>query len=76
MQTGYDVCHLTPAGPDTFHHDGPMETDGPWLILWPVGREPKDGQTPTHLLPSHAVVSVQVCDVPDCGGRSRREGSS
>lgn len=52
---GYDVERLTPRGPVLEHHDGRLETDGPWLAIGPEG-------APSLLVPAHAVIEVKPCE--------------
>lgn len=59
---GYDLERLTPGGAKVTHHDGRIETDGPWLMLG----EP---DAPAGVYPAHAVVSLEPCE-----GRCRNGG--
>lgn len=59
--TGYHVKRLDVAGPITEHYDGPLETEGPWLHVWPIEGKVKGGM-PLLLAPSHAVIAVKPCD--------------
>lgn len=58
---GYHVQRLTPGGPVTEHYEGPLETDGPWLNVWPIDGK-KLGGLPMLIAPSHAVIAVKPCD--------------
>lgn len=69
--TGYHVTRLRAAGPVTAHYDGPCETDGPFLIVWPVEGKAKNG-TPALIVPSHALIDVEPCDGSCLTGATRR----
>lgn len=64
---GYDLVLLTPGGTRTLHHEGPIQTDGPWLILY--SGDGSDLGPPVGFYPAHAVVSGEPCKGTCDGGR-------
>lgn len=66
----YDVTVLTPGGVETIHQEGPVTTDGPWLILYtPEGYQAAE---PEYVFPAGSVAGVRPC----LGGDLCRGGSS
>lgn len=63
---GYHVKRLDAGGPVTAHHDGPFDTEGPFLVVWPI--EGKNGTLPLLIVPSHALIAVEACDGSCRGG--------
>ena len=57
-----DVTVLTPGGVRVVHHDGQLETDGPWLALRRRPVEAAERGDLAHLFPGHVVVSVDPCE--------------
>ena len=55
------MSRLKASGPVTQHYDGPYETDGPWLYIWPIEGK-GEGRLPMLVVPSHAVIDVTPCD--------------
>lgn len=52
---GFDLTRLAAGGVKIVHHEGRIETDGPWLILG-------ERDAPAGIYPAHAVVSLEPCD--------------
>lgn len=59
--SGYHVKRLEASGPVTEHYDGPYETEGPWLYVWPIDGK-AGSRLPMLVAPSHAVIAVSPCD--------------
>ncbi len=54
----YDVQRLTPSGPATSHHEGPLVTDGPFLIM----QAPGGTGVLELVVPASALVAVVPCE--------------
>lgn len=66
----YDVTVLTPGEVRVLHQDGPVTTDGPWLILYATSAD-YNAHEPSYVFPSDAVAGVEPCPGgDDCRGRS------
>lgn len=64
--SGYDVERLTPGGVTVRHHDGPIQTEGPWLLLH--AGDAGDLGDVVAAYPAHAVVGVTRCEGRCDGG--------
>ena len=65
----YDVTVLTPGEVKVLHQEGPVRTDGPWLILYATTAA-LHADEPEYVYPASAVAGVEPCLGGDlCRGR-------
>lgn len=61
---GYDLERMTPGGVKKSHHEGKVETDGPFLIMHsPVG------DVVELLVPAHSLIELTPCRGAEGGCR-------